>query len=46
MIKLKMICLNILRNGGDINELTGPPQKSPLQLAAAGGYLDTIKRRF
>ena len=29
-----------VRHGASIHESTGPPHKTPLQLAAAGGHLE------
>ena len=34
----------IARHGASIHETTGPPHKSPLQLAAAGGHLEVRGR--
>ena len=31
------------RSGANIHELTGPPSKSPIQLAAAGGHLEVME---
>ena len=37
-------CCHIGRHGASIHETTGPPHKSPLQLAAAGGHLEVRGR--
>ena len=33
----------MFRSGANIHELTGPPSKSPVQLAAAGGHLEVME---
>ena len=40
---LSISVLMLLRHGASISELTGPPHKSPIQLAAAGGHIEVME---